>query len=237
MKFTEKVKYLVSRGEIRDASTNFLEDVTEAILGNQDAVGKIMVALTTSPFFLREQMFWSKLDAFLNGVYLDEEDCAKLRAKLVGDGKKGDTPRRLIECIDKVESEQKIQYLINATRCLLVNFIDRPEFFRICHAITHTLEEDLSFLGEHIKETDLPYDTYVQGLYTAGLMYISVAGEEQRYAFTPLAEMVDQYAVSYENMERYPDPTRRALNIGVPQQKIDAVPNEEIQALLGIEDF
>lgn len=237
MSYVERIKCLIEKDEIKEASINLFRDALEAVLGDKAAIAKIMLALAKSPFFLREQLFWTKMEMFLDGVYLDDDDCGKLRARLVEEGREGDNPRRLIECIDKVESDRKIGYLINATRCLLVGFIERPDFFRICHAITHTLEEDLVFLSEHIEESDLPYDMHVQGLCTTGLMDASIIGENQRYSFTPVAEMVDQFAVSYDNMARYPDPTQRALNIANPRQEVETIHTEAIDALLGIKEF
>ena len=119
MKFTEKIKGLVSRGEVKEASTNILEDTINAILGDPISAGKLMLAIAKSPFFFREQLFWTKIEAFLNGVYLDSDDCAKLCAKLTKCGEEGDNPCRLVECIDRAETQRKIRYLINATRCLL----------------------------------------------------------------------------------------------------------------------
>lgn len=229
MKYTEQIRGLISREEIQDASTNMLEDVINAVLGDPVSIGKIIIAITKSPFFLREQLFWTKMETFLNGVYLSEDDCAKLSAALAEDGRKEDNSLRLVESIDKAETQQKIHYLINATRCLLTDFINRTTYFRICHAITHTLEEDLVFLGEHIYEADLPYSTFVQGLLTSGLMYQSVidANGEQKYSFTPLAGIVDQYAVSYDNVDRYPNPTQLALNFASPQPKLPGIPEWE----------
>lgn len=240
MKFTEKIQGLISRGEIQDASTNMLEDTIGAVLGDPISVGKIMLAIVKSPFFIREQLFWTKMEAFLNGVYLNENDCAKLRATLTSDGEKQDNALRLVESIDRAETQQKIRYLINATRCLLVDFIDRPTYFRICHAIIHTLEEDLSFLSEHINEVDITYSTYVQGLLSSGLMYQSIidANDEQKYSFTPLAGIVDQYAVSYENTERYPNPIQLSHNFTASQPKLpgmlewEPISDEEIDDIL-----
>lgn len=169
MKFTEQITALIKRDEIKEASANVIEDIINAVLGDPISAGKVMVALTKSPFFVREQIFWAKLSAFLDGTYLNEDDCAKLRAKLTENGEKRDNPLRLVESIDRAETQQKIRYLINATRCLLTDFIDRPTYFRICHVVTHTLEEDLTFLADHIDETDLPYSIYTQGLLTSGL--------------------------------------------------------------------
>ena len=64
----------------------------------------------------------------------------------------GENPFRLIEYIDRVETKKEIQYLVNATRCLLADFIDIATYFRICHAATYTLDEDLQFLKTHIEK-------------------------------------------------------------------------------------
>lgn len=97
MRFIEQIKGLVSRGEVQEASTNMLEDTINAILGDPISAGKLMLAIAKFPFFVREQLFWTKIEAFLNGVYLDSDDCAKLRAKLTECGEKADNPYRLVE--------------------------------------------------------------------------------------------------------------------------------------------
>lgn len=239
MKFTDKIKSLISNGEIQDASSNMLEDIISAVMGDPISVGKVMLAILKSPLFIREQLFWMKMEAFLDGVYLSGDDCAKLCATLTEDGENQNNALRLIESIDRAETQQKIRYLINATRCLLTDFIDRPTYFRICHAITHTLEEDLVFLGEHINESDISYSTYVQGLLTSGLMYQSVidANNDQKYSFTPLAGIVDQYAISYDNIERYPNPVQCSQNFTGPRPKLpgmlgwEPIPTQEIDEI------
>ncbi len=186
MNFIEQVKGLISREEVKDASRNFLEDSVGALLGNPVSAGKIIISLAKFPLFFREQLFWAKMEMFLNGVFIDEGDSLKLSAKLTADGKEGDSPYRLIECIDRAQTRRKIQYLINATRCLLAGFIELEYFFRICQAITYTLEEDLSFLKVNITEdNEFEYDASVQGLLTSGLMFASTIGMDQRYSFTP----------------------------------------------------
>lgn len=232
MKLTEQIKGLISRGEIQEASTNIFEDTINAVLGDPISIGKIIIAIAKSPFFIREQLFWTKMEAFLNGVYLDEDDCSKLCAKLSEDGKNQDNALRLVENIDRAETQQKIGYLINTTRCLLTNLIDRPTYFRICHALTHTLEEDLAFLGEHITEPDFSYSPCVQGLLTSGLMYQSVidANGDQKYSFTSIAEMVDRYAVSYNNVERYPNPQIIQVQNNSPQIRVPSLEWDDLKA-------
>lgn len=229
MNLIEQAKGLVARGEVQEASINLIEDLSSAIMGDPVSIGKVFFTLIKSPFFIREQLFWMKFEAFINGVYLNEEDKANLRAKLWREGENKDNPYRLVQCIDRAETKQKIKYLINATRCLLSDYIDLPMYFRICHTITNTLDEDLIFLSEKILESDLPYSAYTQGLLTAGLMYHSVidADGEQKYSFTPLAEHLDRYAVSYNNIERYPTTLRYTSTISNPQPKLPGIPQWE----------
>ena len=123
MKYIEQIKGLVARGEVQEASKNLLGDTLDALLGDPISAGRIIVALASSPFFIRDQLFWTKIEMFLNGVYLEEDDCATLRAKLTENGEKQENALQLVECIDRAETQTKTRYLINATRCLLVNFV------------------------------------------------------------------------------------------------------------------
>ena len=84
-------------------------------------------------------------------------------------------------------------------------------------------------MQNHIQESDLSYNEYVQGLITEGLMYQSVidSNGNQRYSFTPVARLVDQFAVSYNDIERYPNPltgnNRTNSNLWVDIPSIDGV--------------
>lgn len=226
MKLIDTVKSFISRYAIKEVSTDIIEDIVNAILGDKVALKKLAIAFARMPFFVREQIFWAKIEAFINGAYQSEEDSAKLCAKLTENGDKLDNTIRLIESIDRAETQQKVRYLINATRCFLTDFIDRPTYFRICHAVTHTLEEDLIFLAKHINEEELEYSTYTQGLLTSGLMYQSVidGNGNAKYSFTPIAEIVDQYAVSYEDVARYPNLAKLDNEYVAPQSKLPSIP-------------
>lgn len=56
-------------------------------------------------------------------------------------------------------------------------------------------------------------------------MYQSVidGNGEQKYSFTTIAKIVDQYAVSYENVERYPNPKVLKANQESPTVSISAL--------------
>lgn len=237
MSFIDDANQLIQSGEVGDGIVDLLGDVIDALLGSPVSAGKVMYTLAKSPFMLREKLFWAKMENYLNGIYLSEDDRAKLRAKLMENGTSDENSKRLIECIDRSETSRKVKYLINATRCLLTDFIDRTTFFRICRAIAGTIDEDLIYLRDHIAETNFRYDSAIQGLFISGLVTFSVVGgEETLYSFTPLARLVDQFAVSYDDDIRYPNPTAvvalTAPNVSIPTATDDEV-NEMLDGIYG----
>lgn len=208
--FIDRIKNKIKSGFKCSAeiTEDYLPDVIDTALGDPAAAVKLVVALGKSPFLFREKMFYSKLEKFINGVYLDEKDKDKLRKKLAENENDTENVMRLISCIDKIDTEQKINYLINATRCLINDYIDRNVFFRICHIIMNTVEEDLLFLQTHIVDDNESYDysINVQGLLTSGLVYTSVmdVNGHSQYAFLELAKILDQYSLSSDDVNRYP---------------------------------
>lgn len=207
MNFLEKAKALTTDPDVQKGSSDFLDDTISALLGNPISAGKIMVSLAKCPFFFREKLFWIKFEHFLSGVDVSDNERAEFCARLTEEGANNDNPYRLLQAIEHAETHKKIDYLINASRSLAAGFIELPDYFRICSIITGTIEEDLVFLANHIQNNaDFEYSSIIQGLLNVGLAYRSVidGNGDNRYRFTPLANLVDKFAISYNNLERYP---------------------------------
>ena len=77
MKFRDEKNDIVSENA-KEASKDFLNNLIDAVLGDSIAAGRVMIAITKSPFFIREQIFWRKFSLFLDGVYLSEEERREL---------------------------------------------------------------------------------------------------------------------------------------------------------------
>lgn len=205
----EIMKKLGADKEVTECVGSIVDDAIDFLLGDTAAIGRITYKIAQMPFFIHEKLFWEKMELMLSGSFSDKEEQLKFAAKLTENGKNGDNPRRLIECIDRIDTKKKIGYLINATRCFLADFIDLNMYFRLCHLITNTLYEDILFLRENIvsEEEYLPYSIEAESLTASGLMYKSIiGGKEDKYSFTPIAEDFDKYAVSYDDVDRYPNP-------------------------------
>ena len=235
MNLIESARKIVQNEEIRDDSIDFICDVPKALLGDPFAIAKIIYTTIKIPYSFTNLRFWDKFESFLCGVYLSDTDKSIFCAKITQNGTNNENSYRIVECINRAETKQKIQYLINASRCLLTDFINLGDYFRICNVITQTVEEDLIFLKENLFETNLPYSLEVQGLLNVGLMHQSVfdANGDQKYDFTILAEMVDRFSVSYDNVDRYPDPTSSVKKVLAPNIELNVaeIPTEEIEKM------
>ena len=58
MKFCNEKNDIVS-DKAKEASKDFLNNLKDAVLGDPIAAGRVMIAIAKSPFFIREQIFWS----------------------------------------------------------------------------------------------------------------------------------------------------------------------------------
>lgn len=111
-----------------------------------------------APLLYPEWKFWDNIDKFFNSGILSDDDKRKLIGKMSIEKEKQEVGRKIIDLIGKVDTDKKLVYIINATKAWVDDVIDRPQYFRICHVISASLDEDLQFLSEHIDDTgDIPY--------------------------------------------------------------------------------
>lgn len=151
-----------------------------------------------APFLYHEWKFWDNIDKFFNSGILSDDDKLKLIGKMSSEKEKKEVGRKIIDLIGKVDTDKKLVYIINATKAWINDAIDRPQYFRICHIISASLDEDLQFLSEHIDDTgDIPYSIEINGLQTAGLACHKAMDKEGNplYVFTPLSRAVNEYAI------------------------------------------
>lgn len=244
MSIMTDAKQLLSNGDVRDDAYNIVFDAIEALSGSSIAIARIALAAGRSAFALRDRIFWMKFEKFLDGVFTSEEQKAKFAAKLASKGDKNDNAIRLLSCIEKSDTQQKIEYLVNVSRCLCADFITFEEYFRICHIITQSVLEDLKFVAENLSDSEFVYSLPIQGLLATGLVMQTIYSFEpdgvQKYKFTPLAKLIDCYALSYGNVNRYPNPkdfelssvpplaSKTARTVEILQEKVSKQPAQRL---------
>ncbi len=208
------------------------DDITRELLGLDDAV-KTFDELTDSfldclvpesaskiifgkklfnlPGTIRDIWLLRKFAHFLNTIR--EKDLGasvKYSERFFGDKEKAkENVMLLVQYIDKAETLTIIDYMVNASRAAGNQLITEQEYYRILWALTNTFPGDLHYFRTlEISEDPVPGNTKVIGLAQSGL--VITAGmdgnktpEEQDYIVTKFGKMVDMYALSLDDEERY----------------------------------
>lgn len=179
-----------------------------------------------APFLYHEWRFWDNIDKFFNSGILSDDDKSKLIGKLANE--KQDVGRKIIDLIGKIDTDKKLVYIINATKAWIKDSIDRPQYFRICHVIFASLDEDLQFLSEYIYDIDnIPYSIEINGLQTTGLACNNATDKEwyPLYVFTPLSRVVNEYAIKGAE-------ANAIENFNINEPPIKETSNEDFQKMI-----
>lgn len=234
----DEFKTILKSDEAKQQQQELLENALGTLEANPIAFKKLITTILNMPFSIREQIFWNKFYNFLQGVYLSPEDAIKLSNRLFGNEiEKRRNGMRLFEYIGKIDTEECLQFMINATRSLLLDLINVADYFRIVKAITETLYEDLKYLSEHIiEEKRFTGNTQILALTRSGLMIeAGIDGnadvENQEYVFTRLGMSVDRFAISFENDKRYKWHKNKKDNTKQYNTGIETITKEDIDKL------
>lgn len=174
---------------------DIFDDIVSGITGNPFAITKVGAKIACIP----DLIFWNKFQKLYQGVNQTPYEFRKISERLAEHEHDSEYAFRLIKIIDDIDTMHKTQYLINLTRALLSNMIEREEYFRYCNILTNLIDEDIKFLINNIDSVEFEESITTLTLESKGLMYESMNG----YAFSRLAYLFDKFCTSYGNEYRY----------------------------------
>lgn len=227
-------------------ATNISElyDIVEMIIGvaTRDplSIAKITAFLSDKTYTEIQKIPYLQIKKYLDGVKRVEElgNSCKIADKLFSDPKKkNDNALRIYKMVTSADTEKKIDYLIDATRSMLLGLIDTNEMFRIFRAIVDSMPEDLDYLSSIIEKSG-PFTGNIQilALERSGLMIsagidANADVEAQQYHITTLGFMVDRYALSLSNEKRWKWYVNMENSLDRKFMGPISISNEEIKAL------
>ena len=204
-----EVKQVINSDELKQGIDSMKNALIESLKGNPDGIIQAFECGLKLPFAVRDALFLSRLQNFIRGVYKTGEDSIRLSDKLFNDeNKKYSNASRVLEIIAKTDSDEKLDFVIAATRCFLCDCIDNTLYFRITKAIVDSLYEDLVYLSDHVLEQTIRVgNQYTRGLEKNGLMVVEVIdgnidSDYYSVSFTTLGMQVVEYAIDVENVEK-----------------------------------
>lgn len=208
----EEFQGFIEEVDISAIGEEMLDNMIGMLMLDPIAYKKFAKQIAKMPFLIKDACYWSKFHLFVTGVKSAEKELGKgvkLSNKLFNTSKnKRQNGMRLLGYIDKADSEQKINYYVNATKSLLLGLIDNTGYFRIMKALMETLNEDLEYLADiAIKEDVYRGNMQLLALERSGLVLQAVfdaneSVENQSYVISSLGKYVDRFAVSFEDEER-----------------------------------
>lgn len=204
----KKGKFIFENLEVEQYIEGITAELVECGIGNPLSQVKIIGKTCNFIFSISDARLFANLEYFLSEAVPTEKDRHKLKKLLESDINNVNNADRIIATIDKVQDKERIKFIANATKSLIDELIDLAMYFRICNAICNNTYEDLVFLRDNFERPELTYSIAVQSLYSTGLMDKSSIGDstdECEFAFTSFAKYVDQFGLSRDNKERYPD--------------------------------
>ena len=189
---------------------NTLIDLCPSIVASVNPIAGIVAEAIVKGAEAKNRVFANKLKYYLEQLdkisnQESEDFCQQLASK------NEDDLVFILTAIDQTLEKDLIVYQANATTSYLKRHISSDEFKRICIALKSTIKTDLEFNASNINNHDLHYHMCLQSLVQSGIWYVSGVsnGGEQLYSPTLLGHLIDQYAVSILDTERYPDPKIR----------------------------
>ena len=218
------IKSMVENTEIKEYGKNILEELASAIVsGDIMALGKLLIHIFNSPYFIREQIFWQNFIDYLDYACESKADLMKLSEKLAEGGNSVENAKRIIKIIDDAGTRKKAIYVSNLTRAYCMENITTNQFYKLAQCIVRLTDEDLEFLKEHINgkiiETD---EEYIDDFRNCGLLK-EVAGG---FVYTKRAFELKKYSLWYGHEVSIPRIPERQM-----QANIGAISEAEIESI------
>jgi hypothetical protein len=193
--------------ELKKYGEEFMCDVIDCFSLNPTAIIKTINKVANAPFILQQYCFWNKFERFVRGVRIDEDFSIKFATKITNSDKRDYYAKRIVETIDKIDDDEKVDLIINATRALCWERISDEEYFRICSIIRRCYIADLNFIKSEYPNWGHSGDVHVVELVSNGLMIKTIFaggswGEQNDIIpdcqFTQLATLIYDNCLNYE---------------------------------------
>lgn len=209
------------------------------LCGDVISAGKLVKKIIKTSLNFRDKILMRNFFNYIFAIDKSLEQGVNLLVKLFPNDEQGKkNAEKIVLILDRIDNEEKLKYIANATKSCVYQDITVEEFFRIVKIIDNSYFYDLVFLSDNItKKCLFKGNVTVHALTNLGLMMqcgidCNESIENQNYAFTKLGMLVDKYALSYDSEERQqfylkeqPEITFKMENI------IETASDEDIDAL------
>ena len=178
---------------------------------------------------LSDKLLFDKLYYVLSRQDSDFEEWLKISEKFEKDHRDyNKMVQQLIYYINAINEVDLLQAYANLLHAYKCNLICKSDFFRLGFCLTKLLAEDAKYLSENIMRDKIEENLFCLSLSSNNLMYNMSRGfatdeedsEKEYYCFTEMGKMLDKYALSFGDDEKY---SYREPDARLAEQKLSYV--------------
>ena len=229
-----KLAALIKDEDLKKYAGDGFWDLMQAVIFSDpvSAIGATKNAIELA-VHMPTYLFWNKMKRYLTGTFYCFEDQVKMAAKFNGDNKEYNKfVKRLIQLLDQLDDDQKVDYFAALTRAFLLTDLDRYLYFKLSKYLDICIPEELEFIRE------LPYDyrsdntAMISSLYQYGLFTVQSPTQlSANFVLSDFGKALKQNCLNFNEALT----VKRIVDIDEvsPLNISEAISNEAIDKMLG----
>ncbi len=206
--------------------SDIIKYCTKAFLGDYTSIIDILNEIKEMCTSISDKIFYKKFESLMLGLESKGTDSEYIRKKLSNSSYSNDYAEVLLNYINKFESSEKSEYMVNLLDSVCHDYITPDECMMFCWYLTKISLLSINYLKRNINKitihgnVDSKTDMNVIELLNNGLMYDS---ENNGISFNEQAFLFDKYCLSYLDESKYKNYDNKMS--GIPKEFPDAPHN------------
>ncbi|MBO4456694.1 MAG: hypothetical protein J5802_03165 [Butyrivibrio sp.] len=144
------IAHIIETEDLKEYAEGGIEAFIKAMVFNDKALQyDVAVEIKNIMFHMPTAIFWGKMRRYLYGTFRNFSDQVKFASKFNKDNKKYVAfVKKQINLINILESDYKVDYYANLTRCYFLCGMDDALYFRLAKIIQNCTSEELDYVRD-----------------------------------------------------------------------------------------
>lgn len=194
----ETIKEVIKSEDLLSSTEDIFFDLIERIASNSYVGIKEGISIKNWLFNLPNYIFWSKMNRYLHGTFKNYEEQIKMASRFKDNENEFDSfVMFVIDKISKVDNNEKIDYLANLTRCLLIYNLDVALFKRLWKTIDDCTIDELMLIKDTNESIEYENSFIVSILTSIGIFIQTENG--RKYKLSSLGKELKNCSLNFND--------------------------------------
>lgn len=217
------IVHIIETEDLKKYSQGGIEALIKAIVFNDKASQyDVATEVKNILFHMPTAIFWGKMRRYLYGSFRDFNDQVKFASKFNKDNKKMVAfVKKQINIINVLESDYKVDYYANLTRCYFLCGMDDALYFRLAKIIQNCTSEELNYVRDTHYIDIFQNNALISMLIMQGLISQEYDKENNTYyVLSIFGKLIKKCALNLEDEDN-------KIDIPLIYDKIEGIPQME----------